>query len=505
MNPLKDYYNGTHQGLKYVLLAGDIDIVPTQMCHIKYIYNSGSNTRTFTNTTPTDWFYGCLDTDNLSWDSNNNNTVGEFEDSVDLTAEVVVSRMPARNPEEATIMVKRVIDYEQNPSVANWEDNVLTCGRVYDVSQTINGQSDAHRNGDNVYNHGISPYWDGEWYRLYDTGTDFGTGYYFNTDHLKEQLSNGFSFVHVETHGKETAFKTGNGIHTPEEWQEYDTLDATIQENIGYTVLTVSSCNTNAFDYSEGSCLSEAFMRNPSSGILAYIGNSREGFLVGNYPCVTLYQLFYQKIFTSQEHQVGKALMDAKNECVGFCFDETLPWRWTLFNMNMLGDPETPIFIHYPQTVENIYIWYSPGSSGSQGALEMEPYEPYGTNEANHYTVCFMSLYDKGESYYIPNAIANGGGEAYDECTVCITRPGYIPYMGLYGDIIHLQNETIKGDRHLFAQKAFIGKSVTTKKDQGPVSIEKGKTTIEANKEVTIPNGFDVKLGAEFEIKINNQ
>jgi len=43
---------------------------------------------------------------------------------------------------------------------------------------------------------------------------------------------------------------------------------------------------------------------------------------------------------------------------------------------------------------------------------------------------------------------------------------------------------------------------VTTLSPQGTVIIENGKTCIQVDNEVTIKNNFEVKVGAEFEIKV---
>jgi hypothetical protein len=50
----------------------------------------------------------------------------------------------------------------------------------------------------------------------------------------------------------------------------------------------------------------------------------------------------------------------------------------------------------------------------------------------------------------------------------------------------------------------MVGSNVTTEKEEGPVIIEDGATTIESTNGVTITRDFEVKEGAKFEIKISN-
>lgn len=51
----------------------------------------------------------------------------------------------------------------------------------------------------------------------------------------------------------------------------------------------------------------------------------------------------------------------------------------------------------------------------------------------------------------------------------------------------------------------MVGSNVTTEKEEGPVVIENGATILESANGVTITRDFEVREGAEFEIKISNQ
>ena len=50
----------------------------------------------------------------------------------------------------------------------------------------------------------------------------------------------------------------------------------------------------------------------------------------------------------------------------------------------------------------------------------------------------------------------------------------------------------------------MVGSNVTTEKEEGPVVIENGSTILESANGVTITRDFEVREGAEFEIKISN-
>ena len=89
------------------------------------------------------------------------------------------------------------------------------------------------------------------------------------------------------------------------------------------------------------------------------------------------------------------------------------------------------------------------------------------------------------------------------EGTICITKNGYIPYVAKYFNAAHLQNETFDKSQIIVADKVFIGRNVTSDKEDGPVTITNGKITIFAN-EVIIKNSFEVSPGAEYEIILTN-
>ena len=72
------------------------------------------------------------------------------------------------------------------------------------------------------------------------------------------------------------------------------------------------------------------------------------------------------------------------------------------------------------------------------------------------------------------------------------------------GGNLYIQNETMQENNHVRGDYIMVGSNVTTEKEEGPVVIEDGETTLESSNGVTITRDFEVKEGAEFEIKISN-
>lgn len=72
------------------------------------------------------------------------------------------------------------------------------------------------------------------------------------------------------------------------------------------------------------------------------------------------------------------------------------------------------------------------------------------------------------------------------------------------GGNLYIQNETMQENNHVRGDYIMVGSNVTTKKEEGPVVIENGAIILESANGVTITRDFEVKEGAEFEIKISN-
>lgn len=473
-----DLYNSQNQKLHYILLGGDVDIVPSQQSYFGY----GSSVDT-----PSDWFYGCFDT--MNWDNNGNGIAGETSDSIDLAAEVIVSRLSVQTLEQAMIMVDRIIEYEKEPILNGWENNILMSGAcLYNSRTGEDGHiyTDSYDYGEELFSESIQPYWNGHRTRFYDTFHDIEgiTGYYrLNAENLNNEISKGYSLIHVDTHGGSTcwrmAYYYGGHFYTN---NNADTLNCP-----RYSVITTSACSTNAFD-SLHVCLSEAFMRNPNSGILVYMGCSREGFIGSSFE---YNKKFYYHLLTSSDKRPGQAFYEMKKSFVGNSFNNN-SYRKLLLGINLLGDPEMPLFLSTPLFFHGVSISYqNNGISINTGVPGCK--------------VCMMSTEDMGNSYYeIQDSVSSAFfSNIPDECSICITKAGYIPYLAIFNKIKYIQNETFDTDITINAGQTFIGSDVTPQKPQGPVILEHGKLTINCP-QVIIKNSFEVKKGAEFEIYVNN-
>ena len=257
---IKDYFNGTYTGLKYVLLGGDVDIVPSRMCHIGYIK---SDTVYYEETTPTDMYFACFD-GNFEWDANGNGVYGEIDDNIDLLPEVVVTRLPVNTSEQVISYTKRIINYERSPKTEGWEKKILMGGHL--LKFWFRGMCDSEVKADSFYVKYILPYWNCEKKKLFNK-QEGDSANLFCRDSLQYELGKGYTFADITTHGVPTCWSMRS--------YSYNTTFARNLTNQGNSVITTTACHTNAFDSSV--CLSEAFIRNENSGVIGYVGCSRQG------------------------------------------------------------------------------------------------------------------------------------------------------------------------------------------------------------------------------------
>lgn len=156
--------------------------------------------------------------------------------------------------------------------------------------------------------------------------------------------------------------------------------------------------------------------------------------------------------------------------------------------LNLMGDPEMPVYLSRPETFQNVSIQFVNDSI----------YVDAGTGG---FDICFINQSDSTD-YYIARNIADSVavfGRINGVFDVCITKPGYIPYITTC-DNFYLQNKTLSGTKIYQSGNAIIGLDVTNIIAHGPVVINNGSTTVKASQEATITKDFEVELGAEFTI-----
>ncbi|MCY2925859.1 MAG: C25 family cysteine peptidase [Planctomycetota bacterium] len=348
-NAIIDWH--ANHGVGYVLLGGDNTIVPDRDAYVSVGSYVAADM-------PTDLYYGSL---TGTWDANGNGVYGEVADNVSLTYDVVVD--PVRTADQAQIILDKVIAYETTPPSSNWATKMLGAGdQLWDTfapgtynDTTVNhSASDAElktRYADSQY---VQPYFpQRQLDYMFDTYTswDNGTpgGYLQNSANLLSAMGNGYQFMHMATHGSDNAWGLESGLLTAS-----DVLNMSQRINVPF--ISTIACNTGAFDRADAS-LSEAFLRSPNTGTIAYLGCSRYGWdYYGSSlgPSFRYSYEFYQALFSSTGAPAGDAFAASK-EALAYASTSNGAYRWDMFSLNYQGDPLVSTYQHVPTFLHPTY------------------------------------------------------------------------------------------------------------------------------------------------------
>ena len=535
------YVNDPVPGKKnyYVLLGGDVDSVPTAYC-ISPEFTNPYSQHLNGELIPCDMYYSCLD-GVFDWDGNHNGLLGEQGDGVSFLTKLLVGRASVSTESQVKEFINKVIKYEKYPPIStDWGNSILLCGSMGynkmflgDDTTTIfleNSVSDLDTISRKIAAETILPYWHGNVNYFFDSSSNLysttdqqsGSGGYTSRDRLAQQLRNNFSLVYESSHGGYNYWQIGSNTNST---SRYTTDNADTLTSKYPKIILTSSCYTNGFDQNEqlyGPSMSESLMRNPNSGVVAYIGSSREGFTASKKEFESNNYIVHSHIFDycflkslyapeqatlhykdKKEGHLAKLIDEARLQSVKKIndTDDGKYYKRLIYSINMLGDPEMSLYKDSPKLFNHVRCTESEGVDGSYNiSLSIDSIEGsfyICTKEDNVYSPLWMcDSYDVFETEIIDDSIE-----------IVVTKQGYKPlYLKIF-KTAYIQNQTIQENISYISNYSniFVGRNVTDTVPYGPVQIESGKKLIlKPKKEIMIKNSFEVPLGAEFEMDISN-
>ncbi len=328
---LRNYLRIAYQdsGLVWVLLGGDVEVVP---CRKAWVSAGG-----YADTLPCDQYYSDLDG---SWDANGNGLFGELDDEVDMYPDIFVGRAPVNTSLEAETFVGKVLEYEKNPPLDYQLKMLFLAGTLWDEPD-----------------YPYTPGGEAKDYISYFVPSSFSiTRLYDDHDHhdlspaaALAAMNEGYHIINHNDHANWNVLRMGEqgGIFN----QDMDTLSNLRRWSIFYS----GGCISGAFDYSD--CIGEHFINNPNGGGVGYIGNSRYGFGTpgdpGAGPSDQYDFEFFASLFTGHYH-LGVTHAESKSRLVPVT--ATDPYlRWCQYELNLLGDPEMPVWTNTPESLTVAY------------------------------------------------------------------------------------------------------------------------------------------------------
>ncbi len=323
-NCIKD----THQdwGVTWVLLGGDTGVVPARMAFAMDCETGNPAD----NDIPCDLYYSDLD---RTWDLNGNHIYGEVEDSVDMLPDVFVGRASVSSHQEAQAWVNKVLTYEKNPP-SDYTLNMLFLGEIlwYDP------YTDAGVGKDMIDDWFVPPRFDPITKLYQSQGNE-------NRSSVIAAMDEGQNIINHDGHAWYTVMGVGDGS------LRISDMDS-LSNGPRYSILYSIGCWPAAFDYD---CIAEHFITNPNGGGVAFIGNSRYGWGSPGNPGYgysdRFDNQFYRFLFQEDIHHIGATLALHKVFYVPRSQQENV-YRWCEYEINLLGDPEMPIWTDRLRSME---------------------------------------------------------------------------------------------------------------------------------------------------------
>lgn len=307
---------------EYVLLGGDIDIIPHRGLYGHSMDHNGEIL--VDDNIPSDLYYAGLDG---TWDNDGDRLFGEewansTSEEADFFAEVYVGRAPVEDKIEVETFVNKVISFEtsEKPTKIQLHQSGINTRNEPDSTVIPNRCEQWIPNDYTVQ-------------KLYQINQEV------TSDEWKDSFSDNNLIIEHTGNGERDQYFINWPLNT------FTTVESLSQLfNDFYPIHTSVACHSGAFDYDD--CIAETILLNPYGGASSCIFNSRWGFTSNTdahaYSGEFIEQQFYQ-LFQKGTKNIGKINQFSKEHFLFDAYSNTA-YRWCYYTINLLGDPESPVF-----------------------------------------------------------------------------------------------------------------------------------------------------------------
>jgi hypothetical protein len=376
---IKDYWQ--NRGTVYVLLAGDTSKVTYRNAYVMASDNG--------NAIPADLYFSDLDG---NWNADGDGYFGEYPaDGIDMYADVYVGRAPVDYTSEATRFVNKVLQYEGEASEpdlpADYQQDMLFMGSELD------SMTDCAILKNKIDTESVPAQFDIE--KLYESSGNL------SVSSAVAAMNSGKNIINNASHGDNTMIQVGA------EWLYPSHLSGLTNDPRFTVVLFATSCYACNFSY--GDCIAESFVLAANGGG-NFIGNSRYGWYYQGNPSSGLSARFDRYFFmallrsTYDYYHLGEAFGESRNFGVGVAKGDDHE-RYCLYELNLLGDPETPVYKYNPSQLVSSHPATLP-----IGSSEFTVNVKAGGSNVNAATVC---LWKGSEVYLVGETDASGNVTFY--------------------------------------------------------------------------------------------
>ena len=318
-------------GLRYVLLGGDVSVIPSRRMYVSTDVYGFYWTDALT---PVELYFSDLDGD---WDADGDDEFGEVGDGLDMHADLSVGRLPVESAEEAQVIIGKILTYEQAPPTDYLEQALFMSEPTgyefqgMEVSSSVLLDKWADQMMPDNFN--VS--------KLYDDADNY-------TDALPHTAANSIMLIEK---GHSLVVHLGHGVESMLGLMDRAEVKG-LTNGPDYPVFVSCACSAGNFDGGATDSVGEEWLKNPNGGGVAYIGNTDIG--IGYPPGQAFIRSFFDAVFDGRP-RIGDAWVDALEDYVPdeeVLHDERDCYRYTHFILILLGDPGTEIWTAAPRTLD---------------------------------------------------------------------------------------------------------------------------------------------------------
>lgn len=353
-------------GIDYVLLGGDVGIVPARRLYDITYDAFGPIITPVSNNIPADLYYGCLDG---SFNSNGNDKWGEPNDGdnggdVDLMAEVYVGRACVDNMEDVGNFVNKTIKYMVTTSTDKYLENVTMAGEYLGFFGVANyGDNYLDELIDGCKTHGyttvgipsaeytIDKLYDSNWEKISWHNPIFDPDKGWPKSEIMDRINNS---VHIINHWGHSNYDYNMKMYISD-------VDALANDDLFFVYS--QGCMAGGFDnfWGDDDCIAEHFTVKTPHAAFAGIWNAREGW--GQYfstdgSSQRFDREFWDAVFGENIKVISKANQDSKEDNLYRINNKQM--RWCYYELNLFGDPAVSL------KIENIQPGIPDRPSGPQ-------------------------------------------------------------------------------------------------------------------------------------------
>jgi hypothetical protein len=301
----------TNNGTKYVLLGGDTSAVPYRGFYVSTGGYTDSDMLA-------DMYFGHLDG---SHNSDGDSRYGETNDGVDFGAEVAVGRAPCQTVSEAQNFVYKVIAFE----LANKPKRILLHQSRIAPDNSPDSRCLAYTCDNYIPGDYTIDY-------LFEEN-----GIIFKSVWISHWAQNPLIVVHIGL-GNTTCYIINYSPLVVWYNSDVSSLTNTFWPLHMSTASLVGQIEAN-------DCLGEVYVMDANNGAIAFIGNDNYAWYNTSNACMYSGEFviaIFRAIFDDGKQKPGDALNKGKSYLASSAQSNST-YRWCFYEINLIGDPETPI------------------------------------------------------------------------------------------------------------------------------------------------------------------